>query len=181
MKKCLVMRWNGKRIVRWYHRNPNIAKNLKEIVTGENYLWLWCESVTVTLEFFLFSLFIFFIHISASMSPFGLKFSQMILPFINKKTGVQLILYLWSLHKPTLLPSTFNANLNPNWFVRDSMDPFLHELPSNVGESLEIRWSLWMGLQWILFSISKLPDQIAFICFDSCEMDPLVQTWLLYL
>ena len=59
MQKCLVMRWNGKRIVRWYHRNPNIAKKLKEIVTGENYLWLWCESVTVTLEFFLFSLFIF--------------------------------------------------------------------------------------------------------------------------
>ena len=32
------MRWNGKIIVGWCHRNPNIAKTLKEIVTGENYL-----------------------------------------------------------------------------------------------------------------------------------------------
>ena len=32
------MRWNGKRIVKWCHRNPNIEKALKEIVTGENYL-----------------------------------------------------------------------------------------------------------------------------------------------
>ena len=29
------MRWNGKRIVKWCHRNPNIEKTLKEIVTGE--------------------------------------------------------------------------------------------------------------------------------------------------
>ena len=33
------MRWNGKIIVGWCHRHPNIAKTLKEIVTGENYLW----------------------------------------------------------------------------------------------------------------------------------------------
>ena len=39
MQKCKVMRWNGIRIVRWCHRNPNIAKTLKEIVTGENYQW----------------------------------------------------------------------------------------------------------------------------------------------
>ena len=32
------MRWNGKRLVRWCHRNPNIAKTLKDLVTGENYL-----------------------------------------------------------------------------------------------------------------------------------------------
>ena len=38
MQKCYVMRENGKIIVRWCHRNPNIAKTLKEIVTGENNL-----------------------------------------------------------------------------------------------------------------------------------------------
>ena len=57
------------------------------------------------------SLFIFFvyifIHISANMSPFGLKFSQMIL-----HTETSKLMYNWSflfkvLHKPTLLPSTF--------------------------------------------------------------------------
>ena len=49
-----------------------------------------------------------FIHISANMSPFGLKFSQMIL-----HTETSELMYSWSvlflgLHKPTLLPSTFN-------------------------------------------------------------------------
>ena len=48
-----------------------------------------------------------FIHISANMSPFGLKFSQMIL-----HTKTSKLMYNWSflfvvLHKPTLLPSTF--------------------------------------------------------------------------
>ena len=42
------------------------------------------------------------------MSPFGLKFSQMIL-----HTETSKLMYNWSflfevLHKPTLLPSTFN-------------------------------------------------------------------------
>ena len=49
-----------------------------------------------------------FIHISANMSPFRLKFSQMIL-----HTETSKLMYNWSflfvvLHKPTLLPSTFN-------------------------------------------------------------------------
>ena len=52
-----------------------------------------------------------FIHISANMSPFGLKFSQMIL-----HTETSKLMYNWSflfvvLHKPTLLPSTFNNAL----------------------------------------------------------------------
>ena len=43
------------------------------------------------------------------MSPFGLQFSQMIL-----HTETSKLMYSWSflyvvLHKPTLLPSTFNA------------------------------------------------------------------------
>ena len=32
------MRSNGKIIVRWCHKNPNIAKALKKKVTGENYI-----------------------------------------------------------------------------------------------------------------------------------------------
>ena len=61
-------------------------------------------------EFYLFSVYIF-IHISANMSPFGLKFSQMIL-----HTETSKLMYNWSflfvvLHKPTLLPSTFNGGL----------------------------------------------------------------------
>ena len=57
---------------------------------------------------FLFIYFVhIFIHISANMSPFGLKFSQMIL-----HTETSKLMYNWSflfvvLHKPTLLPSTF--------------------------------------------------------------------------
>ena len=59
---------------------------------------------------FIFFVYIF-IHISANMSPFGLKFSQMIL-----HTETSKLMYNWSflfvvLHKPTLLPSTFNIKL----------------------------------------------------------------------
>ena len=48
------------------------------------------------------------------MSPFGLKFSQMIL-----HTETSKLMYNWSflfevLHKPTLLPSTFNAAVTPS-------------------------------------------------------------------
>ena len=58
---------------------------------------------------FIFFLYIF-IHISANTSLFGLKFSQMILHIETSK-----LMYNWSfllvvLHKPTLLPSTFNLN-----------------------------------------------------------------------
>ena len=92
-------------------QKPKIAKALREIVTGENYLWQWCKSVTVTLlqnqnSFFIFFVYIF-IHISANMSPSGLKFSQMIL-----HTGTSKLMYNWSFlfvvfHKQTLLSSTF--------------------------------------------------------------------------
>ena len=48
------------------------------------------------------------------MSPIGLKFSQMILHAETSK-----LMYNWSflfevLHKPTLLPSTFNGFANQN-------------------------------------------------------------------
>ena len=95
------MRWNGKRIVRWCHRSPNIAKTLKEIVTGEQLsmimVWERYCNATPKPEFFLFSLFIFsFMNISANTSPFGLKFSQMILHTeTSNKTDVQLILSLY--------------------------------------------------------------------------------------
>ena len=58
-------------------------------------------------EFFLIFFVYIFIHISANMSLFGLKFSQMIL-----HTETSKLMYNWSflfevLHKPTFLPSTF--------------------------------------------------------------------------
>ena len=59
-------------------------------------------------EFFFIFLCLYFIQISANMSPCGLKFSQMIL-----HTETSKLMYNWSflfvvLHKPTFLPSTFN-------------------------------------------------------------------------
>ena len=62
-------------------------------------------------EFFLIFFVYIFIHISAIMSPFGLKFSQMIL---HTET-IKLMYNNWSflfvvLHKQTLLPSTLNTH-----------------------------------------------------------------------
>ena len=59
-----------------------------------------------------------FIHISANMSPFRLKFSQMIL---HTETSKLMYMYNWSflfvvLHKPTLFPSTFKTQVNHNSF-----------------------------------------------------------------
>ena len=61
--------------------------------------------------FFIFFVYIF-IYISANMSPFGLKFSQMIL-----HTETSKLMYSWSflfevLHKPTPLPSTLIKEVN---------------------------------------------------------------------
>ena len=59
-------------------------------------------------SFFIFFVYIF-IHISANMSAFWLKFSQIIL-----HTEISKQMYNWSFlfvvwHKPTLLPSTFKS------------------------------------------------------------------------
>ena len=59
-------------------------------------------------EFFLFFFVCIFIHISANMSPFGLKFSQMILHTETSKLMCNLSYLFEVLHKPTLSPSTFN-------------------------------------------------------------------------
>ena len=77
-------------------------RKLSLIMVSERYC-----NVSPKPEFFLFSLFYIFIHISANMRLFGLKFSQMIL-----HTETNKLMYNWSflfvvLHKPTLLPSTF--------------------------------------------------------------------------
>ena len=58
--------------------------------------------------------FFFFIHISANMSLFGLKFSQMILHTETSKLMYNLSFLFVVLHKPTLLLSTFN---NPTIFM----------------------------------------------------------------
>ena len=86
-------------------QKPNIAKALKKIVTGERYCYASPKP-----EFFLNFFVYIFIHISANTSPFGFKFSQMILHTETSKP-----MYNWSflflvLHKPTLLPSTFKTS-----------------------------------------------------------------------
>ena len=73
-------------------------------------------------EFFCNFFVYIFIHISANMSPFGLKFSQMIL-----HTETSKLMYNWSflfvdLHKPTLLPSAFNP-LKTIWFCYNTHFP----------------------------------------------------------
>ena len=67
----------------------------------------YCNASPKPEVFFICFVYIF-IHISANMSPFGLEFLQMIL-----HTETSKLMYSWSflfvvLHKPTLLPSTFN-------------------------------------------------------------------------
>ena len=67
-----------------------------------------------------------FIHISANMSPIGLKFSQTILPTETSK-----LIYNWSclfevLHKPTLLPSTFK--LTAKAYKAQGTCPTIHVL-----------------------------------------------------
>ena len=63
-----------------------------------------------------------FIHISANMSPFGLKFSQMILHTETSKQMCNWFFLFVVLHKPTLLPSTFNFppshSIQPNSFFK---------------------------------------------------------------
>ena len=76
------------------------------IIVRERYCY---ASPKPELLFFFFAY--IFIHISANMSPFGLKFSEMIL-----HTETSKLMYNWYflfvvLHKPTLLPSTFKLAL----------------------------------------------------------------------
>ena len=72
-------------------------------------IMVWERRFSKTRILFIFFVYIF-IHISVNMSPFGLKFSQMIL-----HTETSKLMYNWSflfvvLHKLTLLPSTFNLS-----------------------------------------------------------------------
>ena len=86
-----------------FERNSHWRK-LSMIMMWERY----CNASPKPGILFIFFVYIF-IHISANMSLFGLKFSQMIL-----HTETSKLMHNWSflfvvLHKPTLLPSTFNA------------------------------------------------------------------------
>ena len=86
-----------------FERNSHWRK-ISMIMVWERY----CNASPKPEFFFIFFVYIF-IHISANMSPFGLKFSQMIL-----HTETSKLMYNWSflfvvLHKPTLLPSTSKA------------------------------------------------------------------------
>ena len=52
------------------------------------------------------------------MSLFGLNFSHYDSPYRNKQTDVQLILSLYVvLHKPTLLPNTFNREFHESFMA----------------------------------------------------------------
>ena len=123
------MRWNGKRIGQMVSQKPKYCKyfernshwrKLSMIMMWERY----CNASPKP-EFFIFFVYIF-IHISANMSPFGLKFSQMIL-----HTEASKLMYNWSflfvvLHKPTLLPSTFKGSLTHLPVLQISMEFLLH-------------------------------------------------------
>ena len=113
MQKCKAMRWNGKRIViivshklkycKNFERNSHWRK-LSMIMVWERY----CNASPKTRILFIFFVYIF-IRISANISPFGLKFSQMILHTETSKLMYNLSFLFVVLHKPTLLPSTFNS------------------------------------------------------------------------
>ena len=89
-----------------FERNSHWRK-LSMIMVWERY----CIRFSKTRILFIFVY--IFIHISANMNPFGLKFSQMIL-----HTETSKLMYNWSflfvvLHKPTLLTSTFKVQCVP--------------------------------------------------------------------
>ena len=66
----------------------------------------YCYASPVPEFFFIFFVYIF-IHISANMNPFGLKFSQMILCTETSKLMYNSYFLFVVLHKPTLSLSTF--------------------------------------------------------------------------
>ena len=114
-----------------YERRTNDVLTIYEMVKNRSYgvrKGICDQGFTVTLlqnQIFFFFVYIF-IHISANMSPFGLKFSQMIL-----YTETSILMYNWSflfvvLHKPTLLPSTFKL-----WI-------FISFLPNKLGNNYHI-------------------------------------------
>ena len=92
-----------------FERNSHWRK-LSMIMVWENY----CYTSPKPEFFFIFFVYIF-IHISANISQFGLKFSQMIL-----HTETSKLMYNWYflfvvLHKPTFLPSTFKSDSKEVW------------------------------------------------------------------
>ena len=86
----------------------------------------YCNASPKPEFFFIFFVYIC-IHISANMSPFGLKFSHMIL-----HTETSKLMYNWSflfevLHKPTLLLSTFNSYVASTYTIMKIHTMHLHE------------------------------------------------------
>ena len=100
-----------------FDRNSLHWRKLSMIMVWEHYCSMFSRFSKIRI-LFIFFVYIF-IHISANMSPFGLKFSQMIL-----HTETSKLMYNWSflfvvLHKPTLLPSTFkvySSSCEPNYY-----------------------------------------------------------------
>ena len=93
-----------------FERNGHWRK-LSMIMVWERY----CNASPKPEFFFIFFVYIF-IHISANMSPFGLKFSQMILHTERSRMMCNWSFLFEVLHKPTLLPSTFKSWSNYFFF-----------------------------------------------------------------
>ena len=97
------------------------------------------------------------------MSPFGLKFSQMILPI---KTSLELM-YNWSflfvvLHKPTLLPSTFNRLL-----TRHSV--------SNSPSHSTVAWQQFSHTESTISRFHPFQDST-----QRLFLSPLIDTWNIF-
>ena len=88
-----------------YCNNKNFERNSHWRKLSMIMVW---ERFSKTRILFIFFVYIF-IHISANMSPFGLKFSQMILHTETSKLMYNRSFLFEVLHKPTLLPSTFKS------------------------------------------------------------------------
>ena len=122
------------------------------------YMIMVWERYTVTLLQNQNSFFVFvyiFVHISANMSPFRLKFSQMIL-----HTKTSKLIYHWSflfvvLHKPTLLPSTFNLfNAFKQFLYFLQIFARLSILPGNLHNSWEKELPVYFSSLPLCFAFS---------------------------
>ena len=140
-------------------------------------------------EFFYIFFVYIFIYISANMSPFGLKLSQMIL-----HTETSKLMYNWFflfvhvvLRKPTLFPSTFKPcfktrppswivacgiavckglhTLRDSWFCDCSCDACVMSICAQVLKSRDYSWVHLWGFymsklrDWSRTSVAQLPWQ----------------------
>ena len=120
-------------------------------------------------EFFLFSHFVcIFIHISANMSPFALKFSQMILHTETSKLMCNRSFLFEVLHQPTLLPSTFK-NWEEQFFDSDIIMPSIGSLTTKTAfkhsicaRRIRLFSRQWPGQPYGLNGMNPSPPRVTF-------------------